>query len=124
MNVPTDRGEPERAGWLGTGPVPDTEARKSSAARGRSEEGWEGLCAQPPRGPCFLHYSPVGVHLPRACGCNAPREGAGPRSGSSHRRADDECRGIPQTGPRFQPWLPCSLAVCQWTRTGLLSLLF
>ena len=29
-----------------------------------------------------------------------------------------------QTGPRFQPWLPCSLAVCQWTRTGLLSLLF
>ena len=49
MNVPTDRCEPERAGRLGTGPGTDTEARKPSAARGRSEEGWEGLCSSSAR---------------------------------------------------------------------------
>lgn len=81
MNVPTDRGEPERAGWLGTGPVPDTAARKPSAARGRSEEGWEGLCAQPPRGPCFLHYSPVGVHRPGPAGVTPPGKAPGPDPG-------------------------------------------
>ena len=111
MNVPTDRCEPERAGRLGTGPVTDTEARKSSAARGRSEEGWEGLCSQLPRSGGFVHCSPVDGHLPRACEYNARRESAWHRAGSSPRRADVECRRLRQTGPRFQSWLSCSLVV-------------
>lgn len=42
---------------------------------------------------------------------NAPRESAWHRAGSSYRRADEECRGLLQTGRRFQSWLSCSLVV-------------